>query len=115
MAPAAGARKGLLDNYDDAEGYYNFQVGPPRSGAGGRGAGRVFGAVPGWEDPSDSVCNAQATAQQARAFAGWRSRPAQLPAGLAQVLSTVPAQSLCIAVLMDAALRPPSAPRRWAR
>jgi serine/threonine-protein kinase PRP4 len=27
VAPAAGARKGLLDNYDDAEGYYNFQVG----------------------------------------------------------------------------------------
>lgn len=27
-APAAAAiRKGLLDNYDDAEGYYNFQVG----------------------------------------------------------------------------------------
>lgn len=27
VAPGAGARKGLLDNYDDAEGYYNFQVG----------------------------------------------------------------------------------------
>ena len=30
-APAAGApvvKKGLLDNYDDVEGYYNFQVGP---------------------------------------------------------------------------------------
>lgn len=26
VAPAAGARKGLLDNYDDAEGYYNFQA-----------------------------------------------------------------------------------------
>ncbi len=26
VAPGAGARKGLLDNYDDAEGYYNFQV-----------------------------------------------------------------------------------------
>ena len=29
---AAGARKGLLDNYDDAEGYYNFQVGLPSWG-----------------------------------------------------------------------------------
>ena len=29
-APAAGGavKKGLLDNYDDVEGYYNFQVGP---------------------------------------------------------------------------------------
>ena len=26
-APAAAIKKGLLDNYDDAEGYYNFQVG----------------------------------------------------------------------------------------
>jgi len=37
-APAGGAaRRGLLDNYDDAEGYYNFQA---RGGAGGlRGHG----------------------------------------------------------------------------
>ena len=27
-APAGAARRGLLDNYDDAEGYYNFQVRP---------------------------------------------------------------------------------------
>ena len=29
-APAGGGavKKGLLDNYDDVEGYYNFQVGP---------------------------------------------------------------------------------------
>ncbi|KAK9836273.1 hypothetical protein WJX81_001403 [Elliptochloris bilobata] len=26
-APVGAARRGLLDNYDDAEGYYNFQVG----------------------------------------------------------------------------------------
>ncbi|EFN55094.1 hypothetical protein CHLNCDRAFT_31552 [Chlorella variabilis] len=32
---AAGARKGLLDNYDDAEGYYNFQVGEVIGEAGG--------------------------------------------------------------------------------
>ena len=25
-APAGAARRGLLDNYDDAEGYYNFQA-----------------------------------------------------------------------------------------
>lgn len=27
QAPAPARGKGLLDNYDDAEGYYNFQVG----------------------------------------------------------------------------------------
>jgi hypothetical protein len=37
---AAGARRGLLDNYDDAEGYYNFQV--------DAGEGRVGGWVGGW-------------------------------------------------------------------
>ncbi len=46
-APAGGAaRRGLLDNYDDAEGYYNFQArgpqggGVPCAGAGARGARR---------------------------------------------------------------------------
>ena len=35
-APAGAApvvKKGLLDNYDDVEGYYNFQVGPAHEGA----------------------------------------------------------------------------------
>lgn len=40
VAPAAGARKGLLDNYDDAEGYYNFQVGV-HTGASGYTAARA--------------------------------------------------------------------------
>ncbi|KAL4437548.1 hypothetical protein ABPG77_003529 [Micractinium sp. CCAP 211/92] len=35
VVPGAGARKGLLDNYDDAEGYYNFQVGEVIGEAGG--------------------------------------------------------------------------------
>jgi hypothetical protein len=48
---AAGARRGLLDNYDDAEGYYNFQVGRWEwrlSGWDEWVGGRPGGWVGGW-------------------------------------------------------------------
>lgn len=51
VPPAAGARKGLLDNYDDAEGYYNFQVGT-QGPVGIQRPGLRLGSELGWPGPS---------------------------------------------------------------